>query len=420
MYHIWLYASPSGAQFDLGPLDGVFRHLPVGVTLFFTLSGFLLYRPFAGALMRNTDRPRLRNYLRNRALRILPAYWVILLFTGVVLQSTSLRSSLLELHLGSLASQPVVLLRNALLIQNYAPSTLLTGIGPAWSLAIEVVFYLVLPLVALIGFTLAARASTYGGRRLAALTPPLALLIVGLSGKVAARLLFPGFGPGTGWVGDWHSVLERSFWAQADLFAFGMALAVLRVEAEDGHLRLPRWWPGAATAGVLLIAVPTAALADRGMIGAYRYDTLMALACSMLLALAVLPWGSELEEAPSGAARRPSSMMRILESRFLMTTGLVSYSLFLWHEPLIRWMQSQGFTFGGRVGFLVDVALIGTISWALAWMTYWFVERPALARKRRPAHRIQHQPSGDPPEPAALVEIPKASEQPDEPAADLA
>lgn len=39
-----------------------------------TLSGFLLYRPFAAALLRARPRPDLAAYLRNRALRILPAY----------------------------------------------------------------------------------------------------------------------------------------------------------------------------------------------------------------------------------------------------------------------------------------------------------------------------------------------------------
>ena len=58
-------------------------------------------------------------------------------------------------------------------------------------------------------------------------------------------------GPGFGWVNDWHSVLERSFWVQADLFAYGMLLAVLSVAVEDGRIQLPRgWWPVTASAFV--------------------------------------------------------------------------------------------------------------------------------------------------------------------------
>jgi hypothetical protein len=43
-----------------------------GVVLFFTLSGFLLYRPFAGTIVRGQRLPSVGRYLGNRALRILP------------------------------------------------------------------------------------------------------------------------------------------------------------------------------------------------------------------------------------------------------------------------------------------------------------------------------------------------------------
>lgn len=74
----------------------------------------------------------------------------------------------------------------------------------------------------------ARRAVTLGGRAVVALIPSALLLAIGLSGKAAAdRLVPPAGGPGPGWDGDWHSVLVHSFWAQADLFAFGMVRAVL-------------------------------------------------------------------------------------------------------------------------------------------------------------------------------------------------
>ncbi len=55
--------------------------------LFFVLSGFLLWRPIASAVLRGRRLPSVRRYARNRALRILPAYWVVLLATALVLQS---------------------------------------------------------------------------------------------------------------------------------------------------------------------------------------------------------------------------------------------------------------------------------------------------------------------------------------------
>jgi hypothetical protein len=117
VYHVWRYGSQSGSV-ALGPFGRLMPHLPLGVTLFFTLSGFLLYRPFAAALLRARARPNLAAYLRNRALRILPAYWVILLITGVVLGATTIS---FDLERGSLATRPGLLVRDALFVQKLRP-----------------------------------------------------------------------------------------------------------------------------------------------------------------------------------------------------------------------------------------------------------------------------------------------------------
>ena len=53
-------------------------HLDVGVQIFFVISGFLLYRPFARARLEGADRPATGPYAWRRFLRIVPAYWVAL------------------------------------------------------------------------------------------------------------------------------------------------------------------------------------------------------------------------------------------------------------------------------------------------------------------------------------------------------
>src|SRR5262249_46679642 len=61
-------------------LGNVASRLDVAVALFFLISGFLLYRPWAvGHLAAAAgDRgPRSAGYLWHRALRILPAYWLL-------------------------------------------------------------------------------------------------------------------------------------------------------------------------------------------------------------------------------------------------------------------------------------------------------------------------------------------------------
>jgi peptidoglycan/LPS O-acetylase OafA/YrhL len=365
VYHSWVYSSPKGNLPALGPLGHVLPDLSFGVVLFFTLSGFLLFRPFAAAVIRGAPLPRVTTYLKNRALRILPAYWVILALTAFLLDAALSRDDGVS-NLGGFVS-------NALLAQNYDPKTLGSGIGPAWSLAVEAVFYAALPLLALFALTAARKAATRRGRRMAALAPAAVLLALGLFGKGVAAYLVPPVRPFDGWEADWHSVIERSFLCQADLFAFGMALAVVRIDAEDGLLRLPRGWRAIAGGGALVAYLVTAKFTYFSQQLSYSpFNTLMAFAFALLLALVVLPGRDQ-----SGS----HALLRFLETRPLVGAGLVSYSIFLWHEPLIRWLQEHHLTVDGGWGFGVNVLAAGLATAVLSTLTYVFVEAPAMRLK---------------------------------------
>jgi peptidoglycan/LPS O-acetylase OafA/YrhL len=373
VYHSWLYSAPDGRRVSLGPLtQHVFPYLPAGVTLFFALSAFLLYRPFAMSIVNRDPGPSVRRYARNRALRILPAYWFVLLVAGVVLEAGVVRLSPNEIALASLASEPTVLARNLLFVQNYFPATVITGIAPAWSLCVEVVFYAFLPFLGWLASAF-ARGADDRGRIRAALIPAVVLFAVGMFGKAAATwVIGPGTGPSPGWDGDWYSVLVRSFLVQADLFAFGVALAVVWAAVASGRMRLPRWWRTASVAMLVPVALSTTRFSEGQVLGASAWATVLALGCTLILGLTVMG---------SAEGRPPGRLIRILETRALVLIGLVSYSLFLWNEPLARWLSQQGFTFAGRRGFFVNLALIGVVSGVLATITYRLVEVPALRLK---------------------------------------
>jgi peptidoglycan/LPS O-acetylase OafA/YrhL len=185
-------------------------------------------------------------------------------------------------------------------------------------------------------------------------------------------VLVPGLGPGAGWVADWHSVLERSFWGQADLFTFGMVVAVLWVDTEDRVLLIPSWWRRATAAALVVGGTMTPLALDLGRLNYYAYDTLMAASCALLLALVVLRFGE---------GQQRTQLLRLMEAPPLVTTGLISYSLFLWHEPLLWWLRDHGLMLNGAGGFIMNLLLLGALSWLLAAMTYLCVERPALLRK---------------------------------------
>jgi peptidoglycan/LPS O-acetylase OafA/YrhL len=383
VYHVWVYSTPDG-RVDAGYLSRfALPHLPAGVTLFFALSGYLLYRPIAASVLATGRVPSVRKYLRNRALRILPAYWVILAATAVVLPAALLRLSRSELVLGRLVERPDLLLGNALLAQNYRPASLDTGIGPTWSLAVEVVFYLTLPVLGVLAAVCFRRARSSRSQVLALLVAPTALLLLGVLGKAASTWLPAGR------VYPAHDILSRSFLANADLFAPGMALAVLHVLVRNGRVRLPRHWAAAVWALLAADVVAVVLLTDRGVLWrwgvANPYQRLTALACVLLVALVVLP----------SSAVRPPPLVRALDWRPLFLCGLASYSLFLWHEPITRLLAAEGLTAGGRVGLVVNLGVVALVAGLLATATYRFVERPALARKANSTgpHRNSRSPA---------------------------
>ena len=344
VFHVWLYGAEGQHRLDLGPFTVAFAQLRTGVTLFFVLSGFLLFRPYVAAALRRTRRPSTRSYFRNRALRIVPAYWVILLAVAVLFQR-------------ELWTAPQQLAANLFLAQNYVPAFILgPGIAPAWSLAIEVVFYLVLPLLGAAAIRLAVDHGV--GRVWAAFVPVGFMLALGIASKVALHEMEGGL----------RSVWALAFFTHADWFAAGMALAVLRVLWEDGELRLPRWWQSGALVGAVGFALAGVKL-QGAFLSFLEYQTLMAVACGFLLALVVF-------------AEPGNLFVRFLCWKPVLATGLASYSLFLWHDPLVRAFRDAGLTLSGRPGFVFNLFLIALVSGMAATLTYRFVEKPALARKR--------------------------------------
>jgi peptidoglycan/LPS O-acetylase OafA/YrhL len=349
VYHVYYYAAPDGRAVDLGVFTKIVDNFRAGVTLFFVLSGFLLYRVFVGAALRGRSMPSVRRYLRNRALRILPAYWVILIAVALVFQS-------------ELLTAPLMLTANLLLLQNYVPSYLAggeegLGIVPAWSLVVEVSFYLLVPILGYIAVRLASRR---GLGTVAALVPVAAMLAVGIAAKAITRAMEPS---------DALAIWNHALPTHADWFAAGMALAVARVLHEDGRLELRRTWVAVGTLGATAFAVLSAKLYYQGTLSGLEQQTANAILFAVALGFVVL-------SSPQARA------VRWLSWRPVVFLGLASYSLFLVHDPMVRGFRDWGLTFGGTSGFALNLLIIAAISVVVASASYLYVERPALARKQ--------------------------------------
>src|SRR4051812_32076816 len=166
-YHGWLYTMPKPAASNRSAVgDYVAHELRLGLVLFFVLSGYLLSRPWFAAALDERRPPDLRRYVRARLARIAPAYYAALIGSIGLLWG--------------LAGTPGVRLPPAselplffVFAQNTSPSSVMKLNPPMWSLAVEVSFYAVLPVIGWLATRLAPR------RRSQALIP-LALLAVGV------------------------------------------------------------------------------------------------------------------------------------------------------------------------------------------------------------------------------------------------
>jgi peptidoglycan/LPS O-acetylase OafA/YrhL len=108
-----------------------------GVTLFFVLSGFLLFLPYARALLYAETWPSARLFYLRRTLRIVPAYYITLLLLLLFYDPGYLQLQ----HLGDIG----------LFLTFFMDSTKQTSQqidGPLWTLAVEWQFYMLLPVLA--------------------------------------------------------------------------------------------------------------------------------------------------------------------------------------------------------------------------------------------------------------------------------
>lgn len=383
---VLVYHAGSATGVDATTAYGPYvARLNVGVALFFFISAFLLYRPFAAHRLLGAPGTRVRDYARRRLLRIVPAYWLALTLLAIWPGLPGVFSGRFWVFYGFL--------------QVYDDNTVLQGIGPAWTLCVEMSFYVVLPLYA------AAVAGMVGRcRRATQIRLELGLLLAIVAGSLAYR--------------DWLSVNQpfspvlNTLPVFADWFALGMAMAL-------GSVWLQGRAAGSSAAG-------RGAAAERVLARRAWLPWLGALLCFLAagrlfggphplrlaghLVLLFTPGeglGIHLLFGAVGAGLLAPAVFgtdgggwvrTLLRVPVLAWLGLISYGIYLYQQPLINkacQADGPGFTcvFHG-IGALthapfVALAVIGFVcAVACAAASYYAVERPVLRFKyRRPTPR---------------------------------
>jgi peptidoglycan/LPS O-acetylase OafA/YrhL len=361
-FHAAYYAGAGGTDSVVTPYAG---RLEIGVSVFFVISGFLLYRPFVKARLRDEPQPKTGAYAWRRFLRIGPGYWVALTVVAVWLDLPDVfTGSGIPTFYG--------------FFQSYSSDTLLGGIGQAWSLCVEVVFYASLPLWAWVMRGLGAR-----GDRQRMVKQELAGLVLLLLISVAYKMWALHQEPASSLRSAPYLL---SFPAYLDQFSIGMLLALASVAYEGrrelpGPIRLIRRLPSLPwlCAAVAFWAVST----QIGLTGRLLQHLNSRTVFERHALYSVIALGLVLPAVFVTPARGLPG--RVLGNRVVGYVGLVSYGVYLYHDAVIRKLAKavdpSVHALGSRLALNLALGVIGSV--AIASVSYYVVERPALRLKRR-------------------------------------
>jgi len=335
-----------------GALWPVGASLSIGVPIFFAISGFLLYRPFANAALGGRRRPRVLSYARRRVLRIIPAYWVALTALGVAFGWSEIFGADFWRYYG--------------LNQIYTRDTFDGGMGVAWTLCIEATFYALLPAYAIAMEHLRAGRTPWRAVQL-----EVALLVVlGIASGVARALI----GEAHGYAFPTAMLPGTFLW-----FVPGMLLALLSVAAQQGvspiaaALLRPR--NGTVAWVVALAAFGELALCwDRNAPRWLGDDLVTPLLTFTLLLPAVA--------GPAVATSLRTVPQWVLARRPLLWLGMISYGIYLYHATIMAWLEAHDAARIVPFSHWLGLAVTSVVAAAIAGAGSWYVvEQPALRRK---------------------------------------
>lgn len=357
------------------------RTLPggmLGVTVFFVLSGYLITRLLVAEFV-HTHRIDLKDFWIRRLRRLLPATLAVVVVTAALctvcnhVMLTKMRPDILPSLL--FCNNWWQIAHDVSYFSKVGDPSPLTHF---WSLAVEMQFYLVWPLVLLAAFRLHASPRTMRRTTLA---------LAAASALAMALLYTPGADPSRVYyrtdtrafsllMGCWLALVPPRALTPQAIGQRARRLGRLRHNAAEAA-------PGTAPAGIA-IRNPLDALGATGLLGlvalalftngydafSYRGGTVLATALALAMVL---------------ACSRPGSLLaRPLAWGPLVWVGKRSYSIYLWHYPLLLLMnpasdvsQTPWWMYALQVALVVAVAAL----------CYRFIETPfrhgALGRTLR-------------------------------------
>jgi peptidoglycan/LPS O-acetylase OafA/YrhL len=347
----------------------------LGVSAFFTLSGFLI----TSLLLAPASGDRLRGFWARRARRLLPA--ALLTLFGVVLFAATVASTdQLRVLRGDMLAALGYVANWRFYFSGQSYADLFRAPSPVlhfWSLAIEEQFYFVFPPVVAAVLWLTRKRSELQRRGALGV-----LLVAGIVASVtASRTLYTSTGPARAYYGTDTRAAELLVGALLAVICAGRITPRRAVPARVRTLL--------SATGVIALGLMVWWWATVAQSAAWLYRGGFAL--HAVCAAAVI-----------AAARIDGPFARALSWRPLVGLGVISYGVYLFHWPIFLWLSPE------RTGLMAVplLALRLAVTLTLAILSFRFLEQPILAGARL----------GRPPAPArprralpALVAVPSTA-----------
>lgn len=347
-HSIMLLPRPDALSFPVRKMLELLGMGWVGVDLFFVLSGFLI----TGILLRTKgESGYFVNFYARRALRIFPLYYLVITAYLFI-------TPLLFTDFGQVYGETIGFGKYLYYIyaQNFMPGKFHVDslpqllLAPTWSLAVEEHFYLVWPAIVYFMYE----------RRLLRLT----VALIGVA--VIVRILF-GL-----WGYPFSSIVYVCTICRMDSILVGALVAIV-LHCPEKRLLLERWkWRIAF--GTLFVFLGGYLLAK--IVGFSFFETVgytaFALFCASLINLILfLP--------------RRARFLRIFDNAWCRSFGKYSYSMYLFHTPVILAVRKGLFDGPADyplLGALALFALSTLATFALSWVSWNIFEKQFLKQKR--------------------------------------
>lgn len=353
VYHAWLFSPVKDVPASTSRFFPIF-YGRTGVQLFFVLSGFLLFLPYAQWMFGLRDQPSARLFYRRRILRVGPAYWASLLILFLTGPITA----------GILAN----VLAHVVFLANIRPDWVYSIDVVYWTMAVEVQFYVTLPFIAVGAYALSRKVHPLLAGLLAfAGLFAISLGVRALDGNPALRQqpVLAALVLGGTHMPEWLAV-----------FGIGIGSAVAYTYlTRVAHMTRRKQNLLAVAGGALFVA-----------------GSVFALAIAFVPALQTLDgysyyFGLAYGAMVLGILHGPDTLRRWFGWGPLRFLGLISYSMYLWHNVLLMHIQPyfaamDNPSLAVALAFVLDFAL----SLPVAYLSYQLMERPFIHARKR-AHK---------------------------------